>query len=263
MTAPGYQVVNYPVQAKLASTNGVVFENVVLFTFPTVPTGLAWTVSLLPCAPNTSLAGGYVNTAWELRRNNQPEISWFGNTILTDLQAVGGDSIEVIAYNVPVPTWGDPTYDPTSNLLTMRGRSESINAYVPTAPWFSDTGDSIWWATYNPLTLSVVATDPSPNLFPGWPGDGTALVGLQMSATLGANAGQSGNGTFEVRNTLTGQIYGQLALSVGSGETNAQSVYIPSGPTVIPAGSQLEITWNGISGVAQRKLTAVAYIEPY
>lgn len=261
MTAGNLQVVNYPKQASLASSGGITFENVVVWTFPAVPAGLAWTVSLLPCAPNSSLAGGYVNTTWQLNRNGQPELSWFGNTIVQDVQAVGGDVIQVVAYNVPVPTWGDPTYDPTKNLLTMRGYSQPLSDWKPCAPQFSPVGESVWWATYNPVTIeaqSSAGTDGN-TLFAGWPGDGTALIGLQMSYAL---AGGNTNGLMTVDNSSTGAVYGQLALA-NNGGALAATVYIPAGPTNIPAGTQLRLTWTGLVASTQKRLTVVAFLEPY
>lgn len=247
MAAPGYQLVNYPVYGfgQPVSYN-VAALNVLQFTYPTVPQGQVWTVSFLPCQFNAPQTGGMEDVLWSMYRNDVAELTWFGNTMVRDVQLLGGDRIYLVATNVPTSNAMVPSFTATQLLVTMRGFAVPAGQDVPSRPSFSGAGEGQWLLGYDPGTVTLSTTFPTANgsLVFALPSGQSALVGL--CASLSAHGGGTAmSGAVNVQDSSGGILWEQPVVLTNAAASWGTALWVPLNQYSIPPGSALLLTWTG------------------
>lgn len=262
MPAPGYQVVNMPVYG----VNNIVDQQLT-FNFGFVPQGYTYTVSFLPCVFNAPQTGGLVNTLWRLQRNGVDELTWFGNTIVRDIQIKGGEQITLVCFNNATANAQISNFTPVQTLVTMRGFSVPTGTEQPANPTFSNTGDSVWLGSYDASTRNA-ATGFSTAVGAGdflMPAGESVITGIQTSVSIN-QAGVGLNGIVQIVDTFSGNVLWQQGVAIGattSGFAVAQYVPLNQYQFNSAGGAQLLISWSLTSVPAHGAGAFNVFYNPY
>lgn len=247
MTAPGLQVINYPVQIEVtAGQTGT-------FTFPTVPTGQCWTFGLF--FDILAQQFGSPLTVWQLLRNGQPEMNWVGQAVLTDVQAQSGDTISVTLTTSDIAAFGETLF------ATMKGRAESPATFEPTSPKVYQLTEQNNPATLGAHTSSASTGNTSVSV-PFSPVSAGLLIGVQLGWAVQAPSTATQDAEITVTAIPGGTQFVRQGVVVAPSGVQSGSVYVPvnNGEGILVAGTdQLELVVGAFAAGAARLISAVAY----